>query len=143
MHPFKTQEWVELFLLFDLRIGFERKGEITENRLFGTRHPEPRLAQRPVAVCGYHLIDVAGNSADKLYAGFPEKIVERFAHRTADDNPDAEFSDFAGAFVNRPGFHRYRAFGHALFSTRFQHAQLSAGIQNRRNPSIESRHGRA
>lgn len=114
-----------------------------ENRLFGTRHPEPRVVQRPVAVCGYHLIDVTGDSADQIYAGFPEKIVERFAHRTADDNPDAKLFDFAGAFVNRPGFHWDRTFGHTLFSTRFQHAQLLAGIQNRRNPPIESRHGGA
>ena len=115
----------------------------SKKRLFAARHPEPRLVQRPVAVCGYNLIDVTGNSADQINAGLPEKIVERFAHRTADDNLDAERFDFAGAFVDRPGFHWDCAFGHTLFSTRFQQAQRLACIQNRRNPSIESRHGSA
>lgn len=64
MHPLKKQEWGELFPLPGLRIAFKRQEKILEGLLFGAWHPETRLAQRTVAVCGYHLIDVAGNAAD-------------------------------------------------------------------------------
>jgi hypothetical protein len=55
-------------------------------------------------MCGEHFIDGSGNSADQVYAGFSQKIVESFANRATDDNPDAQFLDFAGAFENGRGF---------------------------------------
>jgi hypothetical protein len=79
---------------------FQRQERIIEERLFGAWHPKPILTQRSVAMCSEHFIDVTGNSAYQVYAGFSQKIVERFAHRTTDDNPDAKLFYFTGALEN-------------------------------------------
>lgn len=87
-----------------------------EKRLFGPRHPEPGMAQRPVAIGRDHLINVSGNPADQIDTGFPQKIEECFAHRATDDNSDAQFFDFAGAFENGWAFYGDRSLGDALLS---------------------------
>ncbi len=100
-------------------------------RLIGTRHAKARLIERPFAVCVNHLVDVPGDSADHVNVRLLEKIVEGVAHRTADDDADAQLLNFADAFNKRIAFYRNRSASGFLLPVRFQQAQAGAGVQNR------------
>jgi len=100
-------------------------------RLIGARHTEARLIERSPVVSVDHLVDVPGDSADQIDVRLPEKIVEGVAHRTADDDADAQLLNFAGPFKKRSVFYRYRTASVFLLPVRFQQAQPGASVQNR------------
>jgi len=68
--------------------------------LSGARHAESSLRQRPVAVGLDHFLDIAGDSADQVKVALFEDVVESVAHRTADDEADAESFDLVGTLEN-------------------------------------------
>lgn len=110
--------------------------------LFGTRHAEPGLRQRPVAVSFDHFVDVAGDSADQVDVGLPEKVVKRVAQGTTNNKTDPEFLDLGRTFENGISLERYCFLGSCEPRAGFHKPELSAGIKNRGNPSPEDRHSR-
>ncbi len=70
-----------------------------------------------------------------------QEIEKGVAHRPADDDPDAEPDQFPRAFENGSALHWDRSADGCLFPAWFHHDQLGAGVQYRRNPPHEHRHG--
>lgn len=102
-----------------------------QERLIGTGHAEARLIERSLAESVDHLFDVSRDSADQIDVRIPEEIIEGVAHRTADNEADAELLNFPDAFEKRSPFYRNRPAGGCLLPARFQHEDLRAGVQNR------------